>query len=275
MSPDLLREAKPLGAKNKRKGDMMLRSNETVSEPLCQAWSSFRLIGGVAALLAALVFRRWLSAEFGLFQSLGWVQTQATPSTPLEWFSLLHANKFVGLLLLNVFDIVNYLLAALMYLGIYSLLRNHDKAYMKLAMFLTAIGTAIYITSNQATNILSLSNQYFASDTDIQKQLILAAGQYALTINDPVTFGTGVFWGYMFFYAAGLILSIGILGNGPIGRWIAMVGIIANAFGLGYFITPIFSPSMSIIPALGTAPLNLVWYIAIGIQLIRSIKTEV
>ena len=252
----------------------MLRSNGTMSEPLSQAWSSFRLIGGVAALLAALVFRRWLSAEFGMFQSLGWIQKQATPSTPLEWFSLLQTNKFVGLLLLNVFDIVNYLLAALMYLGIYSLLRSHDKAYMRFAMFLTAIGTAIYLPSNQATNILSLSNQYFASVTDVQKQLILAAGQYALTINDPVTFGTGVFWGYMFFYAAGFILSIGILRNGPITKWIAVVGIIANAFGLIYFVTSFFGPSLSIIPALGTAPLNLVWYIAIGIQLLRHMKTE-
>jgi|GEM_PF-3399135 hypothetical protein len=252
----------------------MQRLNETMSDTIGQGWRSFRLIGGIAALLAALLFRRWLSAEFGMFQSLGWVQIQAPPSTSLEWFSLLQTNKFIGLLLLNFFDIVNYILAALMYLGIYSVIRNHDQAYMRFAMFLTAIGTAIYLTSNQATNILSLSNQYFASINDVQKQLILAAGQYALTINDPVVFGTGVFWGYMFFYAAGFILSIGILRNGPITKWIAVVGIIANAFGLIYFVTSFFGPSLSIIPALGTAPLNLVWYIAIGIQLLRHMKTE-
>jgi hypothetical protein len=252
----------------------MQRSDEIMSESLNQGWRSFRLIGGVAALLAALVFRRWLSAEFGMFQSLGWVQIQATPSTPFEWFSLLQTNKIVGLLLLNAFDIVNYLLASLMYLGIYSLIRNHDKAYMRFAMYLTAIGIAVYLASNQATNILLLSNQYFASITDVQKQLILAAGQYALTVNDPVAFGTGVFWGYMFFYAAGFILSIGILRNGPIGKWIAVIGIIANAFGLGYFFTSLFGPSLSIIPALVTAPLNLVWYIAVGIQLLRHMKTE-
>ncbi|MGD0879270.1 MAG: DUF4386 family protein [Anaerolineales bacterium] len=252
----------------------MVRPNETISEP-GQGWMCFRLIGGIAALLAALVFRRWLSAEFSMFQSLGVVQIQTTPSTPLEWFSLLQTNKFVGLLLLNAFDTVNYLLAALMYLGIYSLIRNHDKAYMRFAMFLVAIGTAIYLTSNQAMNILSLSNQYFSSGTEFQKQLILAAGQYALTINNPVAFGTGVFWGYMFFYAAGLILSMGILRNGPISKWIAVVGVIANAFGLGYFVTSLFRPSLGIIPALGTAPLNLIWYIVIGIQLIRFMKTEV
>ncbi len=79
----------------------MQRLNETVSDTIDQGWRSFRLIGGISALLAALLFRRWLSAEFGMFQSLGWVQIQATPSTPLEWFSLLQTNRFVGLLLLN------------------------------------------------------------------------------------------------------------------------------------------------------------------------------
>jgi hypothetical protein len=68
--------------------------------------------------------------------------------SPPEWFALLHTNAFVGLLLLNVFDLVNYILAALMYLGIYSFLRSNDKAYLGLAMVLTAIGTSVCERSN-------------------------------------------------------------------------------------------------------------------------------
>jgi len=254
----------------------MSSASEIEPKPVRQAWKSSRLIGGIAALLAAFVFRRWLSAEFGMLQNLGIVhfQLQVAPSTPLEWFALLRTNAFVGLLLLNVFDIVNYILAALMYLGIYSLLKSHDKAYLKLAMVLALVGTSVYIASNQALNLLSLSNQYFASTSDVQKPLILAAGQYALTVNDPVVFGTGPFWGYVLFYSAGLVLSIGIVQSGLISKWIGVVGIIANAFGLGYFFTSIFRTSLSIIPAVGSAPANLVWYIAVGIQLIRNLHIE-
>jgi hypothetical protein len=255
----------------------MSYSSENASQPIQQAWKSYRLIGGIAALLAAFVFRRWLSAEFGMLQNLGIVhfKLQTYPSTPLEWFTLLHTNTFIGLLLLNFFDIVNYILAALMYLGIYSLLRNYDKAYLRLAMVFILVGTSVYIASNQALNLLSLSSKYFASADDVQKQLILAAGQYALAVNDPVVFGTGAFWSYMLFYSSGLMLSIGMLKSRLIRVWIGVVGIVGNTFGLGYFFTSIFGPSLSIVPAVGSAPANLLWYIAVGIHLIRSSRKEV
>jgi hypothetical protein len=236
-----------------------------------RGWQSFRLIGGIAALFAALVFRRWLNAEFGMLQSLGVIHLPLSPSTPLEWLTLLHVNAFVGLLKLNVFDLVNYVLVAVMYLGIYSLIRNHYKAYARLAMVCTIAGTSIYLTSNQALNLLSLSNQYFAQASDVQKPLILAAGQFALTVNDPVVFGTGTFWSYLLLYFAGLILSIIMLRIDLFGRCIGIVGIVANAFGLGYFVTSFFGRALSIIPALGSAPANLVWYIAVGIQLVRNV----
>jgi hypothetical protein len=240
------------------------------------SWKSLQLVGGIAALLAAFVFRRWLSAEFDMFRALGIVhfQLEATPSTTLDWFGLLHRNAFVGLLLLNAFDLVNYVLAAFMYLGIYSFSKGNEKAYLRVAMVLIAIGAAIYIASNQALNLLSLGNQYFASTNDIQKSSILSAGQYALTVNDPVIFGTATFWGYMLFYCAGLLLSIGLVKGAAMPRWIGVVGIVANAFGLGYFFTAILGSSLSIIPALGSAPTNLVWYIATSIQLIRVWRTE-
>ena len=254
----------------------MTSASERTPEPIRVNWKGSRLIGGVAALLAAFVFRRWLSAEFGMLQSFGLIhfQMQGIPSTPLEWFALLHTNAFVGLLLLNFFDVVNYILAGLMYLGVYSLLRNRDKAYIGLAMVLTIVGISIYIASNQALNLLSLSNQFFASTSDVERPLILAAGEYALVVNDPVVLGTGVFWSYVLFYAAGLMLSIGMVKSDPSGKWKGVVGMVANAFGLGYFFTAFLGPSLSVIPAVGSALANLVWYIAVGIQLLRSTQEK-
>jgi hypothetical protein len=140
---------------------------------------------------------------------------------------------------------------------------------MILAMALTIIGLSICFSSNQAFNLLSLSNQYAAATSDTQKALILAAGQFALNINDPTTFGTGVFWSFIFLYLAGLIISLVMLQSIHFSKWTAIVGIVANAFGVGYFLTSAFAPTLGIIPAVGSAPCNLIWYILIGFRLLK------
>ena len=66
-------------------------------------WNSLYKIGGVAALIAGVLFRRNLAAEIGLFS-----QRQA-PEAVRDWFALLQSNRLLGLAYLNIFDIVNYL----------------------------------------------------------------------------------------------------------------------------------------------------------------------
>jgi hypothetical protein len=245
-------------------------------EPVSPGRKSFGIICGLSALLAALVFRRWLSAEFDMLKSFGLIRfhLDAAPSTPLEWFRLLQSDTFIALLLLNVFDMVNYVLVAIMYLGISMLHDRRSGVCMRIAMALTAIGASMYFTSSQSLNLLSLSNQYFAATDEIQKRSILAAGQFALTVNDPVTFGTGMFWSYMLLYLSGLVIAIVMLRGGIFRKWIAILGIVASAFGLGYFITSLFGPTLGILPAVGSAPCNLVWYFAVGIKLLKSGRSE-
>ena len=152
-------------------------STQTAAEATDHGWDTFRVIGGIAALVAAIVFRRWLSAEFGMFRSFGLFHSALTvqPSTPLDWFALLHSDPLVGLLLLNVFDLVNYALVGVMYFGICSVLRRSHRGYISFAIAVTIVGTGIYFTSNQAFPLLSLSNQYSAATSDAQRLLILAA----------------------------------------------------------------------------------------------------
>ena len=62
--------------------------------------------------------------------------------------------------MLNVFDLVNYALAGLMYFGVYSVLRRSSRAYMAFVVGLTLVGLSMSFASNQAFNLLSLSSQY-------------------------------------------------------------------------------------------------------------------
>jgi hypothetical protein len=237
-------------------------------------WRSLQIAAVVAAFLAALVFRRWLSAEASMLRSFGMVHfdINVEAMTAADWFSVLQSRRFLGLLMLNAFDLINYGLVSVTYLGLHSVLRRYDRVWATTAMAVCAIGVAIHLSSTQAFNLLSLSNQYAAATSETQRNALLAAGQFSLALNDPVVFGTGLFWSYICLYLAGLILSLLMLRNHVFGRWPSTIGIVASATGLGYFATAAFAPSWSIIPAVGSAPFNLAWYILIGVSLFRYVR---
>ena len=66
-------------------------------------WNRLYKVGGVAAWIAVLLFRRWLGEEFLLLRAIGIIRfgPRAIPSSAIDWFTLLHTNRLVGLTLLN------------------------------------------------------------------------------------------------------------------------------------------------------------------------------
>jgi hypothetical protein len=66
-----------------------------------------------------------------------------------------------------------------------------------------------------------------------------------------------------------LFLSIAMLEGRLFTRATAIIGIIANGLGLGYFFTVAFAPPLTFIPLSSSAPLLIAWYILIGIRLLR------
>ena len=239
-------------------------------------WRSLLVIGSVAALVAAIVFRRWLGSEYSLLATMGIFRAgpKDPPSAVADWFALLHTNKLVGLALLNAFDLVNYALVGLIFLGLYGALRRSNKAMMTFALLLGFLGIGIYFASNQAFPLLALSDQYAAAST-VQQSAILATGQTLLAISDHAVFGTGVFWGFVFVTLSGLIISIVMLRSGPFGKWTSGIGILANALGLGYFFTLALAPSLTFIPLSASAPFLLAWYIMISLKLFRLAKRKI
>jgi hypothetical protein len=79
------------------------------------AWRGLCIAGGVAALVAALGFRRNMGAEYVLLRSLGVIQAGPTvePARAAGWFGLFQSNPPVALTLYGVFDLLNYALVAL------------------------------------------------------------------------------------------------------------------------------------------------------------------
>ncbi len=234
-------------------------------------WKGLYRLGGVAALVAALVFRRWLGAELSLFQGLGVLgpDTTAAAGGVRNWFNLLHAHPLIGLISLNALDLVNYALVGLIFLGVYAALRNTARSLATLALILAWAGIALFFASNQGFALLALSRQYFAAADDAQKSLLLSAGQTLLALSDPMAFGSGVFWAFNFVTLSGLLLAAVMLRSGVFSRATGYLGLLANGLGLGYFLTVAFAPPLTFIPLSGSAPLLLIWYLLIGARLLQ------
>jgi len=228
-------------------------------------------IGGTAALIAVIIFRRYFAAEMMAFNGFGIFDVPPKePVTALEWFTLFQGNKFVGLVLLGLFDLVNYALVGLIFLALYAALRKSNKSAMGLAIILSMVGISVYFASNQALSFLYLSQQYAAVTSDAQRSIYLAAGE-ALLANEH---GTGMYISLFLVLLAGLIISIIMLQSDIFNNVTAWTGILANIFGLAYFIALVFAPTVSWLPPTISAPFRITWYVMIAIKLFKLAKLE-
>jgi hypothetical protein len=238
-------------------------------------WNSLYKVGGWAAWIAVLIFRRWLGSEFLLLRAIGIIRfgPRTMPSSVIDWFTLLQTNGLVALTLLNVFDIVNYSLVGLIFLGLFAALRRANRSYMTLAAVLGFVGIAVYLASNQAFPMLSLSAQYATATTDTQRSMLLGAGQALLAIHNPNSLGPGTL-SFLLVTLAGLIISSVMLRSSIFNKATAYTGILANVFGLGYPIGVVFAPKAAIIPVVASslsvsACFLALWYIGIARKLLR------
>ncbi len=232
-------------------------------------WKNLYRVGGVAALMAGVLFRRNIAAEIGLFSQ------QTAPGTVEDWFTLLQSNRLLGLAYLNIFDLVNYALVGLMFLALYIALRRVDKTYMSIAVIVGLVGIAIYFASNTAFSLLALSDQYAAAATEAQRNMLLAAGQALLAINrfgagsHP---GSGGYMSLLLIAVAGLMASMIMLRGNLFNRVTAYAGILASALDLAYCIAYVFVPAgdngrlaLYFIPAAGF--FLMIWHILVGWRL--------
>ena len=237
------------------------------------AWRALYITSAIAALLAVFVFRRNCGAELGLMFSFG--VASGLPTTPLagakDWFIYLQDNPLVGLILLNLFDLIEYALLGLIFLAVYIALRQVNRSAMLIAVTCGLVGITVYFASNQAFGIYALSRRYAAAATEAQRSLYLAAGEALLAVNSPdaIYQGTGIYMSYFLVLLAGLIISIVMLRSDVFSKATAVVGILANGIALCYFIGLAFAWELYWIPTPVSAPFRVIWYFLIALRLFK------
>jgi hypothetical protein len=181
--------------------------------------------------------------------------TSPPPATVIGWYDLFHGNWLVGLLDMDLLLTVDYVLLAVVYLALYAALRRASRSLMAIAIILALLSTAAYFAST-AFNMLSLSNQYWAAVTEIERTQLLAAGQATMAIWT----GTAFDLSYVLDAVAILLISITMLRSDVFSRWTGYAGL---AMAVTMSVPPTAGTFGIVLSLLSLAP-TVVWLVLIA-----------
>jgi hypothetical protein len=150
------------------------------------------------------------------------------PTTVTGYFTLLQNNKLLGLFDFYLLDFIAFVFFIPVFAALYFALRRISSSWMVIATALGFVGITVYLVSNTAFCMLSLSGQYAAATTEAQKAMFLAAGQVMLTLFNV----TGLYVSYVFFSIWGVIISVVMLRSNIFSKATGYVGIVANAVAI-------------------------------------------
>ena len=224
------------------------------------AYRSLFRLGGIAALIVAFL----TVAEIMTFAFF------PQPSTISGWFILFQANPIIGLLDFWGLEVPMYVMFAMVFLALYVVLRKVNKSGMAIAFTLALLGIAIFFATNNPFSMLSLSRQFAAATTDVQRSTLLAAGEAILANTNQRAIG-GFNIGLLLISIAGLIVSSVMLRATSFRRLTAYVGILAFGFSLADYLRQAFTSSVIITLLLifPGALLLVVWFSLVGRRLLQ------
>lgn len=130
--------------------------------------------------------------------------------------------RVTGLFFLGLADIIMILWGP-MSLALYVVLKQANRTWSLIATTFVFVGMAVYLATNTAFSMLSLSQEFAAATIETEKSILLAAGQAMLAVSK----GTGgLYTGMPLGWLAGLILSVVMLRSKAFNKATAWVGIL-------------------------------------------------
>jgi hypothetical protein len=230
------------------------------------AWKPLYKLGGIAALLATILFRRNIGAEVSLFTG-----ADAIPHSAVEWFRLLQSNPFVGMSFLAVFDLINYALVGLVFLALATMFWQTHKSIVMIALASGLVGITISFATNISISMMSLSQQYAAASTEAERAALLNAGQSLMAFNSPMTNfpETGTYLAYLLIALAEISFASLLL---RFHRVAGIVGLLAGGCDLMYCLIFAIAPILQVILMSCGGLFWMIWHILIGMKLLKLAK---
>lgn len=197
----------------------------------------------------------WLILFFVVIQIFVYVLSPP-PKDVIGFFNLYQKSPILGLLSLDLIMLVDWILEIPIFLSLYLILKRKNPSYILLATALAMIGIAIYFASGVAFEMLLLSNQYFQATTEIQKTILMSAGQSLLVRYQGTAFNVS----YLLVAIAFLIDSIVMLKSEIFTKKTAYFGI---AMGVLMLLPPTAGTVGFICSFLSLIPM-LIWFVLVA-----------
>jgi hypothetical protein len=224
--------------------------DEAKTETADSNWDWLYKIGGAAAMLSLVFF----PIQIIIFL------VNPPPDSVIGWFRLFQDNPLIGLLDLDLLLIVDQVLSILIFLALYVALRRAQESFMAISVALGLVSIVLFIASNPAFAMLSLSDQYAAATTEAQRAVFLAAGQAMLVTWQGSAFQVS----YLLGSIAIIMLSAVMLRSKLFSKTTAYLGILANVIALGLYV-----PVIGIYISVFSVVFLWVWYLLIARRLFQ------
>lgn len=227
-----------------------IRAESPTSMGLSTQWRGLCLSGAVAALAIVL---------FSMAQIVVFVLSPP-PETVAEWFMLFQRNGFLGLLDFDLLYVLDNILMIFVYLSFYSALREKSQPLMILATTIGLVAIAVYVPSNNAFSMLSLSRQYSLAATEAERSVAMAAGQTMVSLFSGTSYVVFTVLGSV----APIMISVAVLRYGIFSKTTAWMGIIGNVLPFGLFL-----PEVGKYLGLLSVPFLIAWFMLTALRLLR------
>lgn len=217
--------------------------NNALSGTTGTSWKWIYKLGAAAALTAMATNLPDIILGFGGTDMV----TYGTKSA-IEWFAVYQESWFRGVYGLGILNIV-YMTAMLpVYFALFGahFERQATAAAITTSFFITAL--SVYVSNNAAIPLLVLSQKYALATTDVQRSILAAAGEAALSRGEDFTAGS--FIGIFLSGFAAICISQVMLRGGIFGKVHAWIGII------GFTCLSLFTIIATFIPALYEVAFN-------------------
>jgi hypothetical protein len=214
------------------------------------------LIGAIAGLLAAFVFRRNLAAESSMVGYFGFLPSGIVGTTvSADQVRALFSNPLVALVFFDSFDILNVFLVVIMFAPVLLLCYRRRRLAAVTGGIALLLCFVLYAASNKGLAFLvKLSGGAGLSEA------IARSGYYE----------TGAAIALFLLYASGLYLAVTMKALNVFSRFTFVFGLIANGIGLVYFPLRLLGFKYDYFAIVIAAPFTVAWHINISLNLIKE-----
>lgn len=197
------------------------------------------------------------------------------PQNAVDRFIQFQNNWALGLYNLDLLNMINQIILIPSVFALYIAHKENDNGYALLAFILFVVGSTVFITGNTALAMFDLSKKYFSAISDIQRNMIAAAGESMLAKGAHGSLS--VFIGFALPAFANILISHVMIQRKIFTKGNSYIGLAGNTLMLFYIIMVTFYPAADKVALLVAMPgglLVMTWMTMYMIKLFKLWQTE-